>query len=96
MHFFLGGLSEKQPSASRLIMDNPPPLPPGEGGPLNEVSRDKVLFMEEQHEELLLVTWSSVAVAEVTVTVAGSLLVLWCPSWTSLSVLLELWMEQTS
>lgn len=58
-------------------MDDPPPLPPGEGGPLNEVSRDRVLFVEEQREELLLVSWSSVvlavAAAQVVVMVGGSL-----------------------
>lgn len=32
-------------------MDDPPL---GEGGPLKEVSRDRVLFVEEQREELLL------------------------------------------
>lgn len=72
----MGGLSGKQPSASR-IMDDPAPLPTGEGGPLNEVSRDDILFEEEQREELLLVSWSSmvlaVAVAEVAVQVVMSL-----------------------
>lgn len=56
-------------------MDDPPPLPPGEGGPLNEVSRDGVLLVEEQQEELLLVSWSSVVlavgVAEVVVMVVA-------------------------
>lgn len=54
-------------------MDDPPPLPPGEGGPLNGGSREGVLFVEEQREELLLVSWSSVVLGEVVVTVAASL-----------------------
>lgn len=70
VHFFLGGLSGKQASASRLMVDDPPPLSPGEGGPLKEVSREWVLLVEEQREELLLVSRSSgvlaVAFAEAT------------------------------
>lgn len=96
VHFFLGGLSKKQLSASRLMVDDPPPLSPGEGGPLNEMSRDGVLFVEEQREELLLVSWSSVVLAVVTVMVVDSLLVLRCPSRVSLSALLELWTEEIS
>lgn len=73
--FFLGGLSGKQASAFRIMADDPP-LPPGEGGPLNEVSRDGVLFVEEQREELLLVSWSvvlAVAVVEGVVLAAACL-----------------------
>lgn len=47
---------------------------------------DGVLLVEEQREEPLLVSWSSVALL-----VAVSLRL-----WPSLSLLLELWMEQTS
>lgn len=100
VHFFLGGLSGKQPSASRLTVDDPPPLSPGDGGPLNEVSREGVLFVEEQRDELLLVSWSSVVPPAAAVIGAvpppASLRLLCCPSWPSLSVLLELWMEHTS
>lgn len=98
--FFLGGFSRKQPSVSRIVADDPPPLPLGEGGPLKEVSRDRVLVEEEQREELLLVSWSSVALAgadaEAFAPAAVSLRLLWRPSWPSLSELLELLMEQTS
>lgn len=59
------------------MVDDPPPLPMGEGGPLKEMSRDSVLFVEEQREELLLVSWSSVVLvvadAEVVVLAAVSL-----------------------
>lgn len=72
--FFLGGLSEKQPSASRLMVDDPPPLPAGEEGPLYEGPRESVLFEEEQREELLLVSWwSSVILMEAVVVVVASL-----------------------
>lgn len=58
--FFLGGFSGKQTSVSRLTVDDPPL---GEGGPLRDVSRDGVLFVEEQREELRLVSGSSVVAA---------------------------------
>lgn len=58
-------------------MYDPPPLPPGEGGSLKEVSWHNILFVAEQREELLLVSWSSVvlvlAIAEVVVLAAVSL-----------------------
>lgn len=70
-------------------MDDPPPLPPpGDGGPLNDMSRDGVLLEEEQREELRLVAWSSAALL-----LASFGLFRFCRS---LSVLLELRMEQTS
>lgn len=56
--FFLGGLSRKRSSVLLKLGVSPP----GEGGPLNEVSRDGILLMEEQREELLLGSWSSIAV----------------------------------
>lgn len=49
--FLRGDFSRTAPSGSGLGLDDPPL---GEGGPLKEVSRDRVLFVEEQREELLL------------------------------------------
>lgn len=68
--FFLGGLSGKRSSALLKLRISPF----GEGGPLNDVSRDMVLLVEEQRDELLLVSWSSVAVLRPSLSV---LLVLW-------------------
>lgn len=80
--FFLGGFSRKRPSASA------PLARPGEGGPLRE---DRVLLAEEQREELLLVSWSSLVLVAVAVLAASLGL------WPSLSLLLlQLLMEQTS
>lgn len=89
MHFLLGVFSVKLPSVSRLTEDDPPP---GDGGPLSEVSRERVLFVEEQREELLLVSCSSV-VLPLMAEGTGSLRSEWC---SSLSVLLELWIEPMS
>lgn len=90
--FFLSGFSGKQPSASGRTVDDPP-VRPGEGGPLTEASTNMVLFAE-QWEVLPLVSWSSVvlvvAVAEVL------LLAFSLKLWPSLSLLLELLMEQMS
>lgn len=73
-------------------MDDPP-VRPGEGGPPTEASRNAVLFAE-QREALPLVSWSPVvplvAVAEVP------LLAFSLKLWPSLSLLLELLMEQMS
>lgn len=69
VHLFLGDLSEEQPSASE-------PLPPGDGGPLKEASREGLL-VEEQREELRLVSgrgwvprglWPSLSVLQVEQT----------------------------
>lgn len=86
--FFLGGFSRKRPSASHA------PARAGEGGPLREAPVDGVLWVEEQREELPLVSCSSVvlvvAVAEVAVLVVSRRF------WPSPSLPLELLMEQTS